>query len=631
MKDGYYLSTYMSVGSEKQVLEVIERHDQSIALWKKNDRHIELIKYWELEELTGRRYHNVSFEINYAKKMITELLKEQGVQFVEEIWGTKELETSPIIIESPEDEFVLHGLFHNYSVLLSDMNLFRNGKILLLCADGEPDHNLEDIFIKKRLYSGSICISGEIKKILSIDSPGLLWTYVTKNYLKMDLIELLELTEIITTEVDPYDEEIPELKDMTAWGNAEKYVKGLVEYVDRLFKSKQISNYDERFTLEENKSGVIGKCLQKITISIMSRTIESILNEHNINPKEYHIAISGSMAANNYLITSLMSMYSFKDNLSVPYTTDSVQALGIGLYNFYKRMKDFDFQFKDVFLKKKAISYSINDYTRDCLKLTNDPIVVERIVEDIKRQPILWLQDSFSYNISGVGHRMILIDSVCHEWKSTINHIRERKWWRRLEVLVLAEEGHIWFENFELLQNMEGFLKLKKEKKGLLAPEFELYDNVKVCPVNSENNGVLYEILNAYKSETGIPMVFFTPISVCNEPILENVEQAIAFAVKKNLNVLYINGGRYVLNDIYKKEECVSSSRRFGDFLVYDTEKEREEMSRSINPHGISKEALITFFQNSKLNTTYNLKDEKDARKLERIADMTYQRIGVKK
>ena len=54
LKDGYYLSTYLSINDLNNSLNTCVRHDQNMALWKKQGNQVELIHYWEMERYTGK-------------------------------------------------------------------------------------------------------------------------------------------------------------------------------------------------------------------------------------------------------------------------------------------------------------------------------------------------------------------------------------------------------------------------------------------------------------------------------------------------------------------------------------------------------------------------------------------------
>ena len=55
MQNGYYLATYMQIDELANIYETAERHDQNASLWLKRGNNIELVHFWELERITGKK------------------------------------------------------------------------------------------------------------------------------------------------------------------------------------------------------------------------------------------------------------------------------------------------------------------------------------------------------------------------------------------------------------------------------------------------------------------------------------------------------------------------------------------------------------------------------------------------
>lgn len=61
MENGYYISAYLSIDPLANLYDISIRHDQTIALWRVQDKKVELVRYWELERKTGLKKHSKSF------------------------------------------------------------------------------------------------------------------------------------------------------------------------------------------------------------------------------------------------------------------------------------------------------------------------------------------------------------------------------------------------------------------------------------------------------------------------------------------------------------------------------------------------------------------------------------------
>ena len=63
-----------------------------------------------------------------------------------------------------------------------------------------------------------------------------------------------------------------------------------------------------------------------------------------------------------------------------------------------------------------------------------------------------------------------------------------------------------------------------------------------------DKTSTLYELINAFYSKTSVPMLCNTSLNDKGEPIINTPSDAIRFAIKKRINILYINGKRYQIN-----------------------------------------------------------------------------------
>ena len=96
MEEGYYLSTFLTYGELQNIYNIKLRHDQAIALWKYEKESINLIRYWELERISGYKEHPITiFNKTKVMRLISKLLEQEGIRVsdLKGIWGTKGIET----------------------------------------------------------------------------------------------------------------------------------------------------------------------------------------------------------------------------------------------------------------------------------------------------------------------------------------------------------------------------------------------------------------------------------------------------------------------------------------------------------------------------------------------------------
>ncbi|MGL5440439.1 MAG: hypothetical protein ACRDA4_08710 [Filifactoraceae bacterium] len=147
MKHSYYLSTYLFINELAFLTDIDLRHDMNVSLWKKTGDKIDLLRYWELERVTGLKQHRKAFyDVNQAKMFINELLKEFDLTLndIEEVWGTPELSTgNDLDFMEQFPEYCHHSMGHMFGSVLMDSEIFFNEKIVSIVVDGAPDNVIE--------------------------------------------------------------------------------------------------------------------------------------------------------------------------------------------------------------------------------------------------------------------------------------------------------------------------------------------------------------------------------------------------------------------------------------------------------------------------------------------------------
>lgn len=117
------------------------RHDNSIALFKKEKDQIELVHYWELERLTREKGHQQCFfDIKQAESLINKLIEQVGLrkEDIHEVWGMPDDWHETHVIPGYEQYFY-HSVAHMFSMIFMNSKTFYHDKILSFCVDAGPD------------------------------------------------------------------------------------------------------------------------------------------------------------------------------------------------------------------------------------------------------------------------------------------------------------------------------------------------------------------------------------------------------------------------------------------------------------------------------------------------------------
>jgi predicted NodU family carbamoyl transferase len=629
MRDGYYLSAYIHIGELAHLGGVYYRHDQNISLWKKTGDRIELIHYWELERLTGMKKHWRSFyNPEHARSVINQLLKKYHITIDDciEVWGTPLLQTAEdyhSLEDYPKLEY--HSICHLFSAILSDTELFRNETIICLALDGGPDKVLE-MDNDRKFFCGCVVEKGVIQDVFPLSSPGPLWNTTSNNFQLREgtLMALATACNAYTyLEMDDDDLVIDDLLSIKHKDAAmKKYLSNLYKTIGAFTEEDEgvlFNGIDRRFSFEENKISMIMKEIHKTSVKMVIRQLDDILERYCLKGEECCLSMTGGYALNCPTNSLLMQKYGFKKFISVPCVSDCGISLGIALYAFYKKMKQFHFKLdgsyygdedeaSDETLSAKYHAHIQTIRAFDC----------EQGAEDLSDGPVLWFNGRAEIGPRALGNRSLLADPRVLKSKEQLNILKQRQWWRPVAPIVLEEELEEWFIDAYPSPYMLHNFQIREDKSDIVPAIVHLDGSARVQTINEHSNPLLYQLIRQFKKRTGVPIICNTSLNDLGEPIVNTIEEAMNFALRKQVGKVYINGKRLELDNFIQFTETKPAQRpvRFMEFI---SEEEKQQKSAELNPFYLSQELLNVYFSTKELMDTFNLINQSDVKGLLRM------------
>ena len=200
--------------------------------------------------------------------------------------------------------------------------------------------------------------------------------------------------------------------------------------------------------------------------------------------------------------------------------------------------------------------------------------------------------------------------------KNIINNIKQRQWWRPVAPVVLLEDINEWFENGRESPFMLATFKVRENYASQIPAVTHNDLSARVQTVTKQENTDLYELISAFKHKTGIPILCNTSLNDRGEPIINTADQAINFALRKKIGIVYINKKRISLKCFDKFKNSKPASR---DCSIFP---QNIGMGRSfmfteeiINPF-YTKKSVIDILTNTDILYRYNLGDLNQVKKL---------------
>ena len=621
LKDGYYLFIYSEIDKIMNLLKASLRHDHNMALFYKDGDSVELIHHWEFERYTGYKHHSIAFpsEDNFLI-FINELLSEVGLEYndIVEIIGTPfSLETKINSIINQYPNIAYHAISHLYTSMMVDTRKFNEDNIIALAFDGGPDILIDKEAERKNYFCGAVVKQGEILEIFEIPSPGAYWAYAS-SYFQIPEGTLMALAYACKAKTTQQFDLLPEYKRSSDKIMFEKYMDNLISTImnyDLNVDTDKYINYDERFSQKENKVSIIMKVVQENSILQIHKVIDRILLKYKLEAKNTKISLSGGYALNCPTNTEVMHHYKFKEQLFSPCVNDGGLAIGMGL-NYFHNYEKFNYKFKNAYYgseDKRDVINVLKEYGQYIEKISYG---LEQIANDIEENPIVWFNSRAEIGPRALGHRSILANPCKIEHKDLLNKYKIREWWRPVAPIILEEEVNNWFVDAFCSEYMLNNFTIKYEKERIVPAIMHLDGTCRVQTVSNRDDKTLYEIVKRFYLKTEIPMLCNTSLNDHGEPIINKIDEAVNFALRKNIEILYINGYRVQLKNHSKY--YVDNFLKRNDKLFLINDNQRKEILEKENPFNLSDEDVLIYKYNARFHK-YNLKNEKDVCYLKKV------------
>ena len=194
-------------------------------------------------------------------------------------------------------------------------------------------------------------------------------------------------------------------------------------------------------------------------------------------------------------------------------------------------------------------------------------------------------QGRMEYGPRALGARSIVADPRCRDMQSRLNlKIKFRESFRPFAPMILEESYKDWFEDlgevspYMLLttkvsktklinldakeKSKSGFTKLQSIR-SLIPAVTHVDDSARVQTISKDRNKFVYDLLKAFKDQTGCPILINTSFNIRGEPIVCSPLDALKCFMNTNMDILVIENYLLIKND--QCEQLVDNN--FKDYL----------------------------------------------------------------
>ena len=210
-------------------------------------------------------------------------------------------------------------------------------------------------------------------------------------------------------------------------------------------------------------------------------------------------------------------------------------------------------EFNDMTIRKpKTIYYGPNyfekygDYKLD-LDASAGETVTDASYDDIVKllldeKIVCMYQGGSEGGPRALGNRSILFDPRVKNGKDIVNGVKHREWFRPFAGTILEENVHEWFD----LRGMDNspFMMYAVNCQPGVADKIPSIIHVdgtcRIQTVTAEQNLHYYNLISAFNTATGTPILFNTSFNLGGDPLVETIDDALSTLRRSELKYLYL-------------------------------------------------------------------------------------------
>lgn len=141
-----------------------------------------------------------------------------------------------------------------------------------------------------------------------------------------------------------------------------------------------------------------------------------------------------------------------------------------------------------------------------------------------------------------LGNRSMLYTPTDPDGKDYVNKIKGREYFRPLAASMMLEHANEWFDMLGIPESpyMTFSFTCKDDKKHLIPSVIHVDGSCRIQTVTEQQNFHYYNLIKAFYSLSGVPMVLNTSFNLAGQPLVETIDDAFITFTKSNIDCLYL-------------------------------------------------------------------------------------------
>lgn len=262
------------------------------------------------------------------------------------------------------------------------------------------------------------------------------------------------------------------------------------------------------------------------------------------NTGNRNLCLSGGVALNSVMNGKVLKNGIFDEVFIQPAASDSGCSIGAAFYVYNMLLnKERRFTFKTACIGKKFeeddILQALKRRNAHFRKLNDTAKETAQLLAEGKI--IGWFQGRAEFGPRALGSRSILTAPFPAEMKDILNkRVKHREHFRPFAPVVLQEKMVDYFDMSYPSPFMLLVFEVKPDKRSKIPAVTHVDNTGRVQSVTKENNGLFYDLVSAFETITGIPVILNTSFNVQGMPIVNSPDDAIDCFFSTGMDYLVI-------------------------------------------------------------------------------------------
>ncbi len=167
--------------------------------------------------------------------------------------------------------------------------------------------------------------------------------------------------------------------------------------------------------------------------------------------------------------------------------------------------------------------------------------VAEEVADILTRDKVIgWFQGRMEFGPRALGGRSILASPLHASMQARLNEIKDREDFRPVAPVVLEEEASEWFVRADVSPFMLFVYDVLPDKADLIPAVRHVDGTARIQTINRQQNQRYYDLIKAFQSRTGVPILVNTSFNTRGEPIVCSPRDALECFWTSSLDALAI-------------------------------------------------------------------------------------------